>query len=256
MQKNNYYLEQINEKNEKLKEAEISLAFIQGQIEKEKNEIINNYIRYGSHLNLEEIPEEHFNEYSFLGSIFINGFSDCDINNKTLQLFSQTFLECQNYPDDIIVEIFLLHEINGYKVNFNSISELYLSFINTYLKTNLSKEKLFEFLFFHNGEDYLFNLFKLEDLLLDFGISIYNSSDDKIDLIFDFYGTENFYLQPNFDINRLTDTVFNYLIPNKKNIITLDLNQNRKLKINSNLDKNEIYNILSNIKEELLEIPF
>ena len=235
MQKNNYYLDQINE----------------------KNEISNNYIRYGSQFNLNEIPDEHLNHFSFLGSIFINGFSDCDINNKTLQLFSQTFLECQNYPDDIIVEIFLLHEINGYKVNFNSISELYLSFINTYLKTNLSKEKLFEFLFFHNGEDYLINLFKLEDYLLDFGISIYSSIYDNVDLVFDYDPQENkhFSLQDNFNIERLTDTLFYYLIPKGYKELKFNLGYKRTIIFSKNNDKKDIYNLLKEVKEHLLEIP-
>ena len=235
MQKNNYYLDQINE----------------------KNEISNNYIRYGSQFNLNEIPDEHLNHFSFLGSIFINGFSDCDINNKTLQLFSQTFLECQNYPDDIIVEIFLLHEINGYKVNFNSISELYLSFVKTYLKTNLSKEKLFEFLFFHNGEDYLINLFKLEDYLLDFGISIYSSIYDNVDLVFDYDPQENkhFSLQDNFNIERLTDTLFYYLIPKGYKELKFNLGYKRTIIFSKNNDKKDIYNLLKEVKEHLLEIP-
>tara|TARA_B100002019_G_C21235137_1_gene582282 strand:+ start:689 stop:1399 length:711 start_codon:yes stop_codon:yes gene_type:complete len=235
MQKNNYYLDQINE----------------------KNEISNNYIRYGSQFNLNEIPDEHLNHFSFLGSIFINGFSDCDINNKTLQLFSQTFLECQNYPDDVIEKIFLINEINGYKVNFNSISELYLSFVKTYLKTNLSKEKLFEFLFFHNGEDYLINLFKLEDYLLDFGISIYSSIYDNVDLVFDYDPQENkhFSLQDNFNIERLTDTLFYYLIPKGYKELKFNLGYKRTIIFSKNNDKKDIYNLLKEVKEHLLEIP-
>tara|TARA_B100000700_G_C15063546_1_gene867804 strand:- start:15606 stop:16382 length:777 start_codon:yes stop_codon:yes gene_type:complete len=250
------YIEKINNNHNDIKQINSSIDFLNKQKEKITIENIINYINYGSQFNLSNLPEEHFNEYSFLGSILTNGlfiFKE-DLNEKNLNMINTILHNSKNYHQDVAKHLFELDNSNFNSSELFNFQDLFIDIIEDIVRLNLSEEELLYFLFFYNQEDYFFSLFNLEYLLEDeFNITTNPDKGHSFNLFFDKIIKPSYFLiySKDFDISFTAKTLS--MMPKPIKVMPASFKKVDGFILNENTTEEEIEDKLLAIQKELLE---
>lgn len=250
------YIEKINNNHNDIKQINSSIDFLNKQKEKIEIENIINYINYGSQFNLSNLPEEHFNEFSFLGSILTNGifiFKE-DLNKKNLNMINTVFHNSKKYHKDVVKYLFEVDNANFDSSDLLNFHDLFIIIIKDMVSRNFSEKDLLSFLFFYKKEDYFFSLFNLEYLLEDeFNITTNPDKVQSFNLFFDKIIKPSYFLiySKDFDIYSTLKTLS--MMPKPIQIIPSNLKSVDLFTLNKNITDEEIEDKLLIIQKELLE---
>lgn len=251
------YIEKINNNHNDIKQINSSIDFLNKQKEKIRIENIINYINYGSQFNLSNLPEEHFNEYSFLGSILTNGLFILkeDLNEKNLNMINTILHNSKNYHKDVVKYLFEMDDTDFDSSGLSNFYDLFIIIIEDMVRRNLVSEKhLSTFLFFYTKEDYFFSIFDLTDLLEDlFDITINPDKGHSFNLFFDKIIKPSYFLiySKDFDISFTAKTLS--MMPKPIKIKPASFKKVDGFILNENTTEEEIEDKLLVIQKELLE---